>query len=344
MTWATFPIECFSAHADRWDALQRANVGIPFLESVFLQPLLAEFGTGAELLAMESDGSTLRAACILGKTRNGFWQTFLPSQLPLGPWISRPGANLPALAHSLIRALPGFAIGVGITQVDPILQIRPADQPELSTMDYSETAWVDVDEPFDAYWEKRGKNLKSNTRKQRSKLEAEGTVPTVDCVRDPSQVAAAMDDYGALESSGWKGKDGTAVNPANAQGRFYRQMLENFCAQGRGRIYRYRFDDKVVAMDLCIEHNDRIVILKTAYDESYKSVSPSTLMRQDQFQQLFADGTLRRIEFYGKIMEWHTRWTDNSRTLYHATVYRWPVLKFMHQQIRKSRQKQAKPQ
>jgi hypothetical protein len=116
-------------------------------------------------------------------------------------------------------------------------------------------------------------------------------------------------------------------------------MLENFCALGRGRIYRYRFGDQVVAMDLCIEAGDRIVILKTAYDESYKSISPSTLMRQDEFRELFQEGRLKRIEFYGKVMEWHSRWTDQNRSLYHLTRYRWPVLHSLHSTYRLVRTK-----
>ena len=45
-------------------------------------------------------------------------------------------------------------------------------------------------------------------------------------------------------------------------------VFEAFCARGTGRIYRYLFDDKVVAMDLCIEDAGVLVILKTTYDET----------------------------------------------------------------------------
>ena len=135
-----------------------------------------------------------------------------------------------------------------------------------------------------------------------------------------------MEHYGQLESAGWKAADGTAIHPDNAQGRFYRKMLENFCAIGRGRMYQSWFGDKVVAMDLCVHDAEVIVVLKTTYDESYKVVSPSTLMRQDEFHQLFAEEKFKRIEFYGKVMEWHTRWTENARPIYHANVYRHSVV------------------
>lgn len=63
-------------------------------------------------------------------------------------------------------------------------------------------------------------------------------MPTLTCVTDPAGVAAALADYGALESAGWKAGTGTAIHPDNAQGRFYRRMLEAFCTAilaGRSR-------------------------------------------------------------------------------------------------------------
>ena len=150
----------------------------------------------------------------------------------------------------------------------------------------------------------------------------------LDVLADPREVAQGIADFGRLESAGWKAADGTAIHPDNAQGRFYCGMLEEYCRNGAGRVYRYRFNDKVVAMDLCVESPATQVVLKTTYDEAYKRLplSPSSLLRQDVFRQIFSEGRIRSIEFYGKLMEWHTRWTDQKRTLFHANYYRWPIL------------------
>lgn len=331
MTWKIYPVSRYPEFHDVWDALLAEGLPIPFLESRFLQPLIEEFGKGNERLAIESEGNALRAAAIVAPKKFGLWQTFQPSQLPLGPWISRPNPDTTVKMRELIEALPGIALGLGLTQIDPVLQRRPPEGPGINTLDYIQTAWCDVAGNFEDYWNARGKNLRTNVRKQRAKLESDGIAATLECIVQPDQVTAAMCDYGKLEIAGWKAEGGTAIHPDNAQGRFYRKMLESFCAQSRGRIYRYRFDDKTVAMDLCIEAGDTIVILKTAYDESYKALSPSTLMRYEQFKQIFEAGKLKRIEFYGRVMEWHTRWTPNSRTLYHTNIFRWPVLEKIQQ-------------
>lgn len=326
MSWTFHPARALSSLAADWDALQQRSTATPFLESAFLLPLLEVFGRGDERLAVWQTDGTWKAATLLRPLGKRRWESFQPSQLPLGPWVCAPDLPVDTALRALVRALPGFALGTGLTQLDPKLHPRPADGPALRTLDYISTSWVDVAGDFDAYWEARGKNLRQNTRKQRNKLQADGVAAHLDCITDADGVSAALADYGRLESAGWKAGSGTAIHPDNEQGRFYRAMLENFCRLGRGRVYRYRFDDKVVAMDLCIDSGPLVVILKTAYDESYRQISPSTLMRQDQFHAWWDEGRYRRIEFYGKTLEWHTRWTENNRMLYHATAYRWAWL------------------
>jgi hypothetical protein len=35
----------------------------------------------------------------------------------------------------------------------------------------------------------------------------------------------------------------------------------------------------------------------------------------------------QRVEFYGKVIEWRTRWTDKARPLYHVTLFRIKALR-----------------
>jgi CelD/BcsL family acetyltransferase involved in cellulose biosynthesis len=331
MNWQFYPATEFERHAAAWDDLQRRSTDTPFLESAFLLPLLQVYGNGSERIAFCSDDSGgkrqaaggFSAATIVRPLGRGRWETFQPSQLPLGPVVADPGADLAALARTLLRQLPGLALSVGLTQLDPRLHPRPATRPALRLQDYVSTSFIDVQGSFDDYWEARGKNLRQNTRKLRNRLQAEGVPLRLEIVSAPDEVDAALAHYGALESAGWKAQSGTAIGAANEQGRFYSAMLKRFCALGRGRIVRYWMGEQVAAMDLCIDNGPLVVILKTAYDETLKQHSPSVLMRQDEFKNWWDEGRYRRIEFYGKTMEWHTRWTGDERLLYHATTYRW---------------------
>jgi hypothetical protein len=80
-----------------------------------------------------------------------------------------------------------------------------------------------------------------------------------------------------------------------------------------------------------VEERDSIVVLKTSYDESVPaSLSPALLMREEACRRLFDDGRFKRLEFYGRVMEWHLRWTEEVRSMYHVNCYRWPGLRRLH--------------
>lgn len=333
--WAFFPLRQFPAHQETWQALNLAGPATPLLSHQFLLPAIEEFAHGSELLAVCSSRDGVEAMAALSRIGVGRWDTFQPSQCPIGLWLQRPEIPLQPLLDSLLRALPGVALAVGITQQDPDLVRRPADRRCILTLDYIQTARVTLAADFDQYWKGRGKNLKQNMKRQRSRLEKDGIKTALEILTEPADVAQAIVDYGELESASWKGKRGTAIHPQNAQGRFYGSILQSFAAQGKARMYRYRFNDKVVAMDLCIDENGTLIVLKTAHDGSLKNVSPAFLMRQEAFRRLIEERRIKRIEFYGRMMDWHTKWSDEVRTMYHLNYYRWAALPELRRILRR---------
>ena len=336
MSWNLYPVSELHRLKDQWQTLNLNGVGSPLLDIDFVLPLLKEFASGNEILACHEQAGQTGAMAVLTPKGRGVWETFQPSQAPIGLWIQRTDLAWEPLLSPLIRTLPGFPLMLGITQQDPQLLPRPRDGGAIKTLDYIQTAKILLQGSFDVYWNARGKNLRLNMRKQRSKLEKEGVTLRLQSTTDPAEVGKALVDYGRLESSGWKEQRGTAVHLENAQGRFYKSMLEAFCARGVGRIYRYWYNDRVAAMNLCIQSQDAIIVLKTTYDESIKDgTSPAFLLRQDQIKELLDEGKLRSLEFYGKLMEWHQKWTGEVRTVYHINNYRFPFLSRIHDAMKK---------
>jgi hypothetical protein len=94
-------------------------------------------------------------------------------------------------------------------------------------------------------------------------------------------------------------------------------------------VYQYVFDDRVVAMNLCLLCRGTLVVLKTTYNEAVNAFSPAFLLREEELQEIYRQGQIKRLEYFGRLMNWHTKWTEKKRTLYHLTVYRWPFIKYL---------------
>ena len=321
MKWTCHPATSFPQWSAAWDAINERGPRLPFFDSRFITAALRWFGDPGAKLVIGASRDTPLAMGFFVPRRGGVWDTWQPSQLPLGAWVSRPDVPLAGAHQGVLKALPGYPLALGLTQLDPDITPR-AQFGAAHTLDYVPTAVVNIAGSFDDYWAARGKNLRHNIKRQQARLATDGVHTQLEVIESSDEVAASIAQYGALEGSSWKANLGTALQPDNAQGRFYREVLERLAPDGQTRIYRYRFDDNVVAMHLCIAMGDALVILKTTCRDDLQGFSPAVLMHREIFASLFAEQRFSRVEFFGRVMEWHTRWTEEARMLYHANIYR----------------------
>lgn len=322
MSWTLKPVAEFSEHAEIWDGLNDAAMNTPLLSSSFVLPLLTEFADEADKLAIYRSEDGISAMAIITKSRTGAWRTFQPSQSPLGIWLQNEDFDLETAVTALFKALPSGTLQFSITQLDPALIGRPEKSSTVSTIDYIQTARVTLKGSFEDYWAARGKNLRQNLKRQRNRLQREETPVEFRIISATEDVSDAIAAYGKLESAGWKNSGGTAISADNAQGRFYTRLLENFCQDKEGIIFQYLYEGNLVASDLCLCSRDSFIILKTTYDEQISTTSPAMLMRQEEFEYVFDNNLAQKIEFYGKVMDWHTKWSGEVRTMYHVNVAR----------------------
>lgn len=327
--WKILPADQFHHNYAAWQALNNACSGSQLLDAEFINAALAHFSSGSERLGIFREHGTITAMGVFSPSGRGSWQTFQPANAPLGSWVSLPGQSLEKFVKPLMSALPGSNVLIGISQQDPDI-LPPPQGTKFGLFEYIVTSRITITESFEDYWKSRGKNLRHNIKRQRNRLEREKVTVRFEVVEDVARMAETVLDYAELESRGWKGEAHTAVNADDAQARFYVQILEHFATRGEAAVWRYFFDDVLAACDICVQRNGILVILKTAYEESLSGYSPAQLLRHEAFQRLFDGGHFKAIEFYGPAKDWHRKWTDEIRTMYHANYYRNAVVKALH--------------
>lgn len=327
-TWNFLPTTDFPQIAAQWDQLNQATFKSPILKSCFVHPALKNFAEGSEIIATCTQSGSIIAMGIFHKYKFGCWSTFQPSQVPIGLWLCHPDLSVEPALKSLAKALPGPCLIISLLQQDCELLPPPAHSKKLTTMDYIETASITLNSDFDTYWQGRSKNTKKSVRKQHNKLKERELTIKLEALSDPEAIAEGLAQYGELETAGWKSQNKTAIHPNNAQGAFYSEILNNFCSEKNGVIFKYWIGDQIAAVDLCIANEESIVILKTTYDENLGEFSPALLMHAKIFEYLFKQQKYKKIEFYGRVMDWHKKWSTEIRGLYHINVYTTRLAKY----------------
>lgn len=323
MTWQFQSASAaFPEHREQWDKLNAERGAHVLLDSVFVECLLRHFGESDVLLGIESEDPS--AMALVRRKSLALWETFQPSQAPLGLFVAAESLGIPVASRSLVQSLPGYAMQISLLHLDPdYLSLPPTNgSGSIDKLDYIRTARIPLHGTFEDYWQSREGRLRKNNDRLRRRMVEKGLKLDFSTVSDPARIAEAIREYGVLESTGWKAQKGTAVTADNVQGRFYRDLLERFCARGEGAIYQLRIDGKLAASDICLMRGKTIVLLKTSYDEAFSVYSPAFLLREDVVRQLYAQGVVKNYEFYGPLMDYQLRWTDEVRSLYHLTCYR----------------------
>lgn len=307
----------------QWDAFnERFHGSHPLLSSTMLKPLVDLYGDSSLSYAAYWRGSRHAALAVVAPAGRNRWAIFTPSQAPLSMLLTDRSVSFEEVAHSLLRALPGYGLSIDVPARDP--QLRNEDERPcwlVQSVPLGTTIAVRDEAGFAAYWESRSKDLRKNLRRYFNRATQAGLHWELRRTCSGLEIGDAVDRYGVLESSGWKGKDGTALHPANAQGKAYREIMGAFAELNSGCVYELHLGDRLAASRLVVEGPSMRVILKTTYSEELKQYAPGRLLLHLVLNHAL-DASRKSVEFYTRANDDLRSWATSRRELFATTVYR----------------------
>ena len=318
--WLQLPSTQFFSIVQQWDELNAANLNQGVLSACFVQALIDEFASDKLIILCKYVDEKLTFAGMFepaNSKANARWQIFQPSQGPLGVLVAQRNSLDRQLIDEVAKQLPGHPYLLDLTQIDSSGFVQSDTKLDYSY--YITTGALVLPTDFDSYFASLSKNTRQNVNKAKNRLKKEELTISLEIITAPNEMQDYVALYGELESKGWKNDLGTAVNINNEQGRFYVDMLESMAKKGQAQVWCYRFGDHLVAIDLCIVHQQTLTILKTTFDENFARYSPALLLKLDAYKALSEQGIIKRIEYYGKVMDWHKRLTCEQREIFHIT-------------------------
>lgn len=330
----------------QWDALnQRHFSAHPLLSSTMAQKLVTHCADGAISYAALRGEDSFQAMAILAKRAGGRWSVFTPSQAPLSLVLIDPARAEPyAMLKSLLTSVSGYGLSLDVPALDPsVLPAQMTGGARVERVSLGTTIQVAGTSSFEAYWNTRSRDLKQNIRRYFKRAAEAGMPCRLERVMEPGQIGAAVDRYGLLESEGWKGRDGTALHPDNAQGRLYRELLAALAQHRSAIAYELYAGDQLAASRLMISGPTMHVMLKTTYRESLRQHAVGRLLLYLALEDLLTEPQPRPVEFFTRANQDLLTWATGTRELFSATIYRNAAVHFAVGVRRRLRARKAPP-
>lgn len=241
--------------------------------------------------------------------------------------------KLQTILQSIFSVLPKtmLAFSIGYQDSDIVDHKLYAKFSRCIVDIYASNTSIPAGVEFEKYWSERSKSTRKSIKRALKKLEKEEISASYHVINTRAELEQGLRKYGQLESAGWKGREGSAIELDNQQGAFYADVLGAYVDQGGAKIHQLKFNDKVVASLLTIEDDEMNIALKTTYDEAYAKYAPGRLLDYYMLQELLRSGSQLKIENYTNASAEDQKWWPRVRDMYHVTVYKYRWLIWLRQ-------------
>jgi CelD/BcsL family acetyltransferase involved in cellulose biosynthesis len=160
--------------------------------------------------------------------------------------------------------------------------------------------------------------FRANLRRARRQLEEQGTL-TLRHIEDFDQ--DVLDKFYALEASGWKGQQGTAIICNQNTKLFYDEIAKAAAGNGYLSLDFLELNGRLIAAHYALIVGGRYFLAKAGYDERFHRYSPGQLLVHEILNETESRG-LRELDFVGPATWDEGRWAAARRNHLHLFIFR----------------------
>lgn len=140
-------------------------------------------------------------------------------------------------------------------------------------------------------------NLRRRLARHERGLGGRGALARV-TLHPQDDMARWIDDFLALEASGWKGRNGSAMACRDASRRYAAEIFQAAFRRGRLMGCGLDLDARPIARRLSFTAGEGAYAFKTAYDERYAEFSPGVLLEADNVRQVDGEAQVQWMDSF----------------------------------------------
>ncbi|HLK08967.1 MAG TPA: GNAT family N-acetyltransferase [Candidatus Angelobacter sp.] len=208
--------------------------------------------------------------------------------------------------------------------LDRLVALAQADGYRTARKRTSQTLYLSIaastaDKPAQPPWLAGTRpKFRSHLRRAKRQLEDQGTLELKHySAADP----AALEKFYALEASGWKGAEGTAIKCDPHTRQFYDAVAQTAARDGYLSLDFLELNGKPIAGHFGFNLRGRYFLAKAGYDETFRRHGPGQLLVNEILSQTRERG-LREFDFVGPATWDESRWASARRTNYRVFIFR----------------------
>ncbi len=174
------------------------------------------------------------------------------------------------------------------------------------------------------------KSLRRDIRRGENKIKREEIDATYQFLGGDDADPAFLDEIMALETSGWKGKEGTAIASDAKSTEKHRYLAKCYAAQGRLEWHVLRLNGRLAAAHFAIRMGESVMLLKQAFEDELSKYHVGHLLLKRAIEREFERGEGHEFNLVTD-WPWCRRWGMAVHPYQRVSLYPGrPLAKLLH--------------
>jgi CelD/BcsL family acetyltransferase involved in cellulose biosynthesis len=184
---------------------------------------------------------------------------------------------------------------------------------------------TDCSQSFDHFVQRRSKRERQRSRRLLRMAEGEDSLLRFSVITGHDQAGTLLEQCFSLEQASWKGREKTAILDKAEDARFYRALAQELASAGLLRLaVLHDRDGRLLAFELCILWDRRLIALKTSCSEHHLDLSPGHVLALLHIRHCCADQGIDIYDVTGNGLNPAAhllRYADRQELLWRVVVF-----------------------
>jgi CelD/BcsL family acetyltransferase involved in cellulose biosynthesis len=182
-----------------------------------------------------------------------------------------------------------------------------------------ETPVIDICGTWDEFLKTRSSSFRKQLRSKRNRFSREPGTSIDEVVVESENVERLVQAMTDISAESWKSSTGADLASNPSARYFLERMLTRMSSEkGNATVWFALKDGKPIAYELHLRQDDITYPLRADFNESFKDLSPGSVLEAAILEKMFASKELRKYYSCGTTYGYLMRWTD--QTVSHSTL------------------------
>ena len=183
-----------------------------------------------------------------------------------------------------------------------------------------QSPYISIDKTWEDFWNSRSKKFKKAMRNKLNRAQKSQDL-VIEKIPVTSGKTPELEDILSISSNSWKRQIGTDLATREDNWEFYKQISNLYGPKGFPFIWLLRIGRVGAAFEFHLEYNGVIYPIRADYDETYKDISPGSILEYEIIKRHFCEKRFAEYNSCGATYEYLLNWADELRSYHNVEIF-----------------------